>query len=284
MPTWSLTVETDAAVAEERSADLFDLGATGVEVRDREGTPMPGIPLPPPGRALLVGWFEGAEAALSARSALGGSVAEVPDEDWGEGWKRDFKPLDVGRVRVRPSWIVAPPPAGSVEVVLDPGMAFGTGNHPTTALCLAALSGALARRPGATVLDVGTGSGLLAIAAAKLGASRVAGNDEDPVAVAVARENAARNGVDLELTGAPADQIPGTFDVVVANILANVLVDLAPALADKVAPDGVVLLSGILEPQEDEVRRAYLAAGLVALRAEDRRDGEWSLLALERPS
>ena len=87
-----------------------------------------------------------------------------------------------------------------------------------------------------------------------------------------------------ELTGATVEQIPGTFDVVVANILANVLVDLAPALADKVAPDGVVLLSGILEPQEDEVRRAYLAAGLVALRAEDRRDGEWSLLALERPS
>jgi ribosomal protein L11 methyltransferase len=284
MPTWSLSVETDAALAEVRTADLFELGATGVEVRDHEGTPMPGVPLPPPGRALLVGWFASAEAAQAARGAVGGSVAEVPDEDWGEGWKKDFRPLDVGRVRVRPSWIDERPPAGTVEVVLDPGMAFGTGSHPTTALCLAALSDRLGVRPGASVLDVGTGSGLLAIAARKLGASRVAANDEDPVAVEVARENAARNGVDLELTGAPVEEIPGSFEVVVANILANVLVSLAPALAAKVARGGVLFLSGILGPQEDEVRRAHVAAGLVPLRAADRRDGEWSLLALERPS
>jgi ribosomal protein L11 methyltransferase len=284
MPTWSVTVETDAAVADERSADLFELGATGVEVRDGEGTPMPGTPRPPPGRALLVGWFADEEAAEAARAAFGGSVARVPDEDWGEGWKKDFRPLDVGRVRVRPSWIDEPAPPGAVEVVLDPGMAFGTGTHPTTALCLAALSDLVGARPGASVLDVGTGSGLLAIAARKLGAGRVAGNDEDPVAVRVARENAEQNGVALELTGAPADEIPGTFDVVVANILANVLVALAPSLAAKVAPGGVLVLSGILGPQEDEVRRAYLEAGLAALPGGDRRDGEWSLLALRRPA
>jgi ribosomal protein L11 methyltransferase len=284
MPTWSLTVETDAALAEERSSELFDAGASGVEVRDGEGTPMPGVELPPPGRALLVAWFTERPAAEAARAAHGGTVAEVPDEDWGEGWKKDFRPLDVGRVRVRPSWIDAPTPAGKVEVVLDPGMAFGTGSHATTSLCLAALSDVLGARPGASVLDVGTGSGLLAIAARKLGAGRIAANDNDPVAVEVARENAARNGAAVELTLDPLERIPGPFDVVVANILANVLVELAPALCAKVAPGGVLLLSGILGPQEDEVRRAQVAQGLEPVPGGDRRDGEWSLLALRRPA
>ncbi len=281
MPSWSLTQETDVDLAEERAAGLFELGASGVEVRDGDGTPMPGM-APPPGRAILVGWFAERAAAEAARSTHGGAIAEVPDEDWGEGWKKDFRPLDVGRVRVRPSWIAEPPPRGAVEVVLDPGMAFGTGSHPTTSLCLAVLSELLAERPGASVLDVGTGSGLLAIAARKLGAGRVAANDDDPVAVEVARENAARNGAEIELTGAPVDAIPGTFDLVVANILANVLVALAPALAAKVAPGGVLLLSGILAPQEEEVRRAHVAAGLAPLHGGDRHGGEWSLVAMRR--
>jgi ribosomal protein L11 methyltransferase len=282
VPTWSVTLELDAAAAEDRAAELFELGASGVEVRDGEGTPMPGTAPPPPGRAVVVAWFAERAAAEAVARAQAGALAEVPDEDWGEGWKKDFRPLDVGRVRVRPSWIDAPAPPGMVEVVLDPGMAFGTGSHPTTSLCLAALSDLLAARPGASVLDVGTGSGLLAIAARKLGAARVAANDNDPVAVEVARENAARNGAALELTGAPPEAIPGTFDVVVANILANVLVALAPVLAAKLAPDGVLLLSGILAPQEDEVRRAHVEAGLAPLPGGDRRDGEWSLLALRR--
>lgn len=284
MPTWSLTVELDAALAEERSADLFELGASGVEVRDGEELPMPGVPAPPAGRAVLVAWFAERAAAEAARRVVAGELAEVPEEDWGEGWKKDFRPLDVGRVRVRPSWIDEPTPPGAVEVVLDPGMAFGTGSHATTSLCLAALSDVLGARPGASLLDVGTGSGLLAIAARKLGAGRVAANDNDPVAVDVARENAERNGALLELTVEPVEVIPGTFDVVVANILANVLVELAPRLAAKVAPGGVLLLSGILGPQEDEVRRAQVAQGLVPLPGGDRRDGEWSLLALRRPA
>ena len=279
-----MTLETDAAHADERVSDLFELGASGVEVRDGEGTPMPGTAPPPPGRAVLVAWFSDRDAAAAALGAHGGALAEVPDEDWGEGWKKDFRPLDVGRVRIRPSWIDVAPPPGAAEVVLDPGMAFGTGSHATTALCLAALSDLLLDRPGASVLDVGTGSGLLAIAARKLGAGRVAANDDDPVAVEVARENAARNSAPIELTGAPVEAISGTFDVVVANILANVLVALAVPLAEKVAPGGVLVLSGILAPQEDEVRRAHVAAGLVPVPGGDRRDGEWTLLALRRPS
>jgi ribosomal protein L11 methyltransferase len=175
----------------------------------------------------------------------------------------------------------AAPPPGSAEVVLDPGMAFGTGTHATTSLCLGAIDDFLARRPGASMLDVGTGSGLLAIAARKLGAGRVAANDNDPVAVAVAAENAARNGADLELTGEPPAAIPGRFDLVVANILANVLVELAPELAGRMAPGGELVLAGILVPQEEEVRAPFAAQGLLPLPGERR--GEWSLLRFRRP-
>ena len=282
MPSHSLTLEAERDRAEELSAELWDLGAAGVEIRDGEGTPMPGAALPPPGRAILVAWFSAPDQARAAAAALGGRLEEVADEDWGESWKKGLGPLAIGRAFVRPSWVDAPVPAGMAEVVLDPGMAFGTGTHPTTALCLAVLSDLLGARPGARVLDVGTGSGLLAIAARKLGAGRVVANDNDPAAVEVARENAARNGVELELTTAPVPAIAGPFDLVLANILANTLVELAPELAAALAPGGVVLLSGILGPQEAEVRAAYLAQGLRPLPGADRREGEWSLLALRR--
>jgi ribosomal protein L11 methyltransferase len=279
MPSFTLTLELPEADAELASAELFDDGAQGVEVRDAATAPMPGLPRPAPGRALLVAFFPTREEAEAARSARGGEVALVPDQDWSETWKAGFRAFGVGPVFVRPSWIDAPVPAGAVEVVLDPGMAFGTGTHPTTSLCLAALAELV--RPGAALLDVGTGSGLLAIAAAKLGAGRAAGTENDPVALQVARENAARNRVALELHLAAPEEVPGAFEVVVANILANTLVALAPGIAAKVAPGGALLLSGILGGQEEEVRAAYLAEGLVA--APDRSDGEWRLLVLRRP-
>ena len=208
-------------------------------------------------------------------------IAPVEDRDWGEEWKKGLAPFSIGRVFLRPSWVEARPPEGSVEVVLDPGMAFGTGTHPTTALCLAAVDEFLSRRPGADVLDAGTGSGLLAIAARKLGAGRVAANDNDPVAVQVAAENAGRNDAPLELTGAPVAEIPGRFGLVVANILANVLVELAPDLAARMAPGGELVLAGVLVPQEPEVAAAFRAQGLEPLPGA-RRD-EWALLRFRRP-
>jgi ribosomal protein L11 methyltransferase len=280
VPAFSLTVDVATAEVEDLSAELWEAGASGVEVRDGDGTPMPGVAQPAPGRALVVAWFAGRAEAEAAAEGRGAAVEELADQDWGEAWKKGLEPLVIGRAFVRPSWISAETPPGMAEIVLDPGMAFGTGTHPTTSLCLAALSDLLATRPGARVLDVGTGSGLLAIAARKLGAGAVAGNDNDPIAVRVARENAALNGVELELNERDVGGQRGPFDLVLANILANTLVELAPALAAQLAPGGVVLLSGILTPQEEEVRAAYLAAGLSPLPGGDRRHAEWSLLAL----
>jgi len=275
---WSVTAEVPAEGADEASARLFELGAAGVEERDADVAPMPGARRPAPGRAILVAWFgtrAGAEAAARELGA-GAAVEAVPARDWGEEWKRGLGPVSVGRVFLRPSWVEARPPPGAAEVVLDPGMAFGTGTHPTTGLCLEAVDAFLAARPGASVLDVGTGSGILAIAAAKLGAGRVVGIDDDPVAVEVARENAERNGAAVDVRIDPAGALRGRFDLVVANILANVLVALAPAIAARTAPGGEVVLAGVLAPQEGEVADAYRRQGLSPLPGARRE--EWVLL------
>jgi ribosomal protein L11 methyltransferase len=146
-------------------------------------------------------------------------------------------------------------PPGALRLVLEPGLAFGTGDHPTTGLCLEELDRFVQSHPGASVLDVGTGSGILAIAAKKLGAGATVGTDNDPVALRVARENAEVNGVAFDVRA----EIPegATFDLVLANILANTLCDLAPGLSRAVAPGGRLLLSGILETQAAEVEAAY---------------------------
>jgi ribosomal protein L11 methyltransferase len=281
-PSYALTAEVGRDQAERVTSLLFEGGARGVEERDDSLAPMPGARRPAPGRSLLVAWFAARHEAerAAAEAGLAAEIAEVPDEDWGEGWKEGLDAFSVGRVFVRPSWVQAEAPPGGAEVVLDPGMAFGTGTHPTTALCLGAVDEFLLARPGASLLDVGTGSGLLAIAARKLGAGRVAATDDDPTAVEVARQNAARNRADVEVGGAPLSEVRGPFDLVVANILASTLVDLAPALSRQVAPGGQLLLAGLLEGQAEEVRRAFIATGLAAM--EERRDGEWVLLVMGR--
>lgn len=181
-------------------------------------------------------------------------IAQVQEQDWVRLTQSQFSPIQVSsRLWIVPSWHAAPDPS-AINIVLDPGLAFGTGSHPTTHLCLDWLDRHLA--PGSRVIDYGCGSGILAIAAARLGAASVAGVDIDPQAVASSRYNAQRNGVEARFSGA-ADPRPEPADIVVANILSNPLKVLAPLLAELVRPGGHIVLSGILQPQADAVAAEY---------------------------
>lgn len=210
--------------------------------------------------------------------------AEVREADWAEEWKRFYHPMRVGRLLVQPSWEEAGD-AGSEDLVvtLDPGRAFGTGHHETTRLCLAALDRLV--RPGDVVLDVGTGSGILALAAARLGAARVAALDTDPVAVAAARENAARNGLldGIEVAeGSLGAAWPweraasGGYDVVVMNIALAVVAELLPDAAAALRPGGVLVASGFLVEAALEVEAAARAVGLREVSSE--LGGEWGVV------
>jgi ribosomal protein L11 methyltransferase len=212
-------------------------------------------------------------ARLAARPAPPFETFAVDDRDWVKATQAQFGPIRVtDDLWIVPSWCAPPAPAAR-NVVLDPGLAFGTGTHPTTRLCLQWLAQNVDAR--ASVLDYGCGSGILAIAAAKLGASRVVGVDIDPQALAATRDNAARNGVAVQV--ASVETLGAErFSIVAANILANPLVLLAPALAARVHPGGRLALSGILASQADAVHAAY--AGAFAMDVWRADDG-WVLLS-----
>ena len=208
-------------------------------------------------------------------------VREVDDAGWADGWKEHYVAQRIGRLVVVPSWLQDEPlRSDELPIVLDPGMAFGTGLHPTTRGCLELLQAVSPMPP--RVLDVGTGSGILAIAALRLGASSVHGIDTDPVATEVARANADRNGLAGRFT-ATAGTLPSEpterFPLVLANLVAAVLVDLAPRLAAHLAPAGTLLASGIIAPRAGEVIGALRAAGLDVVTRRD--DDEWVSLRLE---
>jgi ribosomal protein L11 methyltransferase len=202
----------------------------------------------------------------------------VVEADWSEAWKANFQPIRIGRrLHIIPAWLNPPLGPDDVAVRLDPGMAFGTGTHPTTQLCLQAIERHL--KPGQPMLDLGTGSGILAIAAARLGAGPILAVDIDDEAVRVARENAAANGVADRVTldtGGLAEVLAGRYGpqwvgvpFVVANILARVIVLLLEqGLAQTVAPGGLLVLSGILDSQAYQVRAALEPNGLTLLAQE----------------
>lgn len=217
---------------------------------------------------LEAGFVTSLDAAAAVR-ALGDRCASAEVVDAGpaldaalDAWMAHARPVRVGRLHVRPSWLPPdddPPRAGERVVVLDPSRAFGSGSHPSTLACL----GAVERwAHGAAVLDIGCGSGVLAVAAALCGAERVVAVDVDPVAVAATVANAARNGVVIEVREGSADGVRGRFLLVLANIGASTVASLAPVLAARVAPGGVVVTAGFHESRADEVASALEAAGL----------------------
>ena len=197
-------------------------------------------------------------------------LRRVEDEDWLESWKAAFAPLRIGRFLIRPTWSDADP-GDAIVLELDPGMAFGTGLHPTTQQCLRALS--TLDVFGKTVADIGTGSAILAIAAAKRGAAAVIAVDIDEVSMRAATENVARNAVTVTVARGSAADVPGTYDLVLANIVAPVLQQLAPDLARRTGPGGRLVTAGIIAAAEAETTAVFAAHGLRPSGREQ--DGDW---------
>ena len=192
------------------------------------------------------------------------SACGVMEEDWATAWKAYYHPIELSdKLAICPSWESYTPKDGQQVITLDPGMAFGTGTHETTRLCLEILEKYL--KPGSSMLDIGCGSGILSIAAKALGSGRTVGIDIDPVAVRVANENAACNSFgDIEfICGDLAADISGKFDIVCANIVADVIIRLAPELGALMNDDGVCVLSGIIDERKDDIIWALMQSGLV---------------------
>ena len=223
---------------------------------------------------------ERAEGVLSF-GTLEESVREIDGDDWIEIWKKHFRPIHIGRIVVVPEWIRYEKEAGEEIVTLDSNMAFGTGEHETTAMCVGLLQDYL--KEGDVVLDVGCGSGILGISAAKLGASHCYLTDIDPVAVSSSLHNAEKNGVADRLTVTETDLTGGLdckADLILANITAEILARLAPAILNYLKEGGTVILSGVIRERRDLVKSAYAAQGLFAVREENR--GEWFAYVLKR--
>ena len=281
--SWALVLVAPPEDLEIRAAQLFDQGALGVELQEPGMALMPGTPPLPEGCGRAIAHFASAEDASESARLFGAEPpVEVPERDWSVAWRTHHRPMQVGpRSWVHPPW--EKPARPGVAVAIDPGMAFGTGSHPTTALCLERCDELLSRFPGADLLDVGTGSGVIALLAKMLGAGRVVGTENDPVSLEAARQGAALNGidgVDWVLAEDPA-AVPGRFKIVIANILLNTLEELAPAIAGKVADGGRLVLSGLLAAQGDAAERAYVAQGLRPV-ARKEREG-WLRVELSRP-
>lgn len=281
-PYLHVAVGPDDGEVEIVSSLLFDLGALGIEERDAstllksqagEHT------------TTLVASFADDTAASAAHAEISrqwrAQIEHVVGDAWRDGWKAYFKPLRIGeRFVVRPSWEPYAPAPEDLVITLDPGQAFGTGTHETTQLLLAALPGHVER--GIRVLDVGTGSGILAIGACLLGAAHVTAIDVDPLAVTATLENAAANGVSdrIAASATKVEAISEQFPLVLANIEARVLVPMAPVLSERVAAGGKLFLSGLLQPDMERMLAAYAHMRVIAqLEA-----GDWRALLLQQVS
>jgi ribosomal protein L11 methyltransferase len=281
-----IAVETPRDSAEAVGAALLDIGSAGY--RESGASPM-----------VLGGFLPVTDALESALDRLRERLASLPEAglppttgitlryveeaDWANEWKKYFTPLEIGkRLLIAPSWEVVDPACDRVVVELDPGMAFGTGGHPTTRLCLAALEDYVT--PGCMLADIGTGSGILAIAAARLGATTVLATDIDSLPRKIARENVERNGLGdtirvLEMD--EFDEAARDCDVIVANIIAQTIIEIAASVRPRLKPGGVFLASGIVEERLPEVLDAIEAAGFALI--ETREDEVWRFVAARNP-
>ncbi len=301
---WELTVTVPAELADDLSGMLLYHGALGAELnipslrplRDEKDSTLLASYDAELSREAVLNAATGAlqEMGISLESAAP-SLRQRNDTGWAEAWKSFFKPLSFGtRLWVVPRWESAeeneamladlPLSDDALVVHLEPGLAFGTGQHATTSLCLTLLEQDL-QTPPPTLLDVGCGSGILSIAAARLGVAQIHAVDNDALAVRIAAENVEANGVAevVSVSGEPLNDSTPRYAFVVANIIAPVLIDLAPSLIAAMEPGGTLLLSGILVPQLDSVKqaceRAAAAQGAGPLRWEDPLvEGEWLAL------
>jgi len=273
-----IAVPAHAEAVEAVSEILSRYGHNGIAVE---------LPVAPGGgadhtvKAYLVEDVDSFAKISDARDALGhlqafglGPIGElavrgIEDDDWLEAWKATVTPVRIGRFLVRPTWSDASS-GDAITIALDPGMAFGTGLHPTTQQCLEAVS--YLDLEGLRVLDVGTGSGILAIAAAKRGAREVVGVDTDPLAVRAAKENAEANGVTVDARSGSAADVDGAFDVVLANLVGPVLVQVAPHLRARLRTSGSLVAAGITIQAEREVLSAFVAEGLGVVDRDERSD------------
>jgi ribosomal protein L11 methyltransferase len=243
-----------------------------------------GVAIEPAGASVVVkAWLPDDGALARQRRDVRRALASLPatmrtrwlrEEDWAEAWKAFFPVLRISRrLVICPAWRSYRARAGEAVIRLDPGMAFGTGQHATTLMCLRALEETV--RPGATVLDLGTGSGILALAAARLGAASVLALDTDPQAVGAARDNVRLNGLEavVHVEEGTVEKAPGPFDVIAANISAPVIVDLAGPMAAALNPGGALIAGGFSEERVADVAAALRAAGLTVERALS--DGDW---------
>lgn len=279
-------VDVSPDLVDETSSLLFDLGAEGVEERD-EGTL---AKTAASGKVTLVAAFPSRSEAEEAMSQLGdGLVAryeEIVGDAWRDAWKEHYRPFTIARTKdgravvVRPPWETYEAKPGEHVLELEPGRAFGTGLHETTRLVAQALGDHVSELPNVTLLDVGCGSGVLALIALVLGAANAVAVDIDSESVDVTRENAARNGLTDRIRASTDDiaAVETASPVVVANIEARILIPMAAELGRHVTEGGLLLLSGILVPQKDDVRAAY--PGFELLAAPE--IGEWTLLALRK--
>src|SRR5574343_1237655 len=287
---------TDASHAEPLCDALLEAGALSACIEDADaGTPDEQPQFGEPGSVNTPGWTHSKIVVLlepdadidavlgEAAQSIGlpavpaYTVEDVAEQNWVQLTQSQFDPIRISdRLWIVPSWHESPDPA-AINLILDPGMAFGTGSHPTTRLCLEWLEREVT--PGVSLLDYGCGSGILAIAGARLGAARVAGVDIDPQAVVAARDNAERNGGDA-LFADSAQPVAGEYDLVVANILSNPLRVLAPAICAHVRSGGKLALSGILREQAEEIIGIY--ASWLPLAIADVRE-DWVCLSGIKP-